>query len=147
MAKLGRCSGYDERREVDVIRHWEKAKRLLRNEKGVTLVETLIAVALVGIAASAVLTGYSTGPLSIRKADRLVTARTLAVSQLEYTLSQAYVVAPTSYDPLTPLSAGYSISSDATSISGRDENVQRITVTVQYGGKVLLTLEAFKVDQ
>ncbi len=147
MAKLGRCSGYDERREVDVIRHWEKAKRLLRNEKGVALVEALLAVALVGIAASAILTGYSTGPLSIRKADRLVTARTLAVSQLEYTLSQAYVVAPTSYDPITPLPADYSISSDATSISGRDENVQRITVTVQYGGRVLFTLEGFKVDQ
>lgn len=116
-------------------------------ESGSTLVEVIIAVAILAIAITGLLAGFSTGSLSIRKTDRLITVENLARSQLELTRSQTYLAAPSSYASVTPVPAGYSISSDATSIAGRDANVQKITVTVQYEGNVLLTLEGFKLDR
>lgn len=99
------------------------------------------------IAITTFLAAFSTGSLAVGKADKRVTAETLARSQLEYTKSQAYVAAPASYDVITPLPEGYSITADATSISGRDANIQRINVTVERGGEVLLTLEDFKLNR
>ena len=119
----------------------------LPSEKGASLVESLIAVAIMAIAVTAFLAAFSTGSLAVRRADKGVTAENLARSQLEYTKSQAYVVAPASYNTLTPVPAGYSISSDATSIAGRDANIQKITVTATRDGNVLLVLEAFKLNR
>lgn len=116
-------------------------------EKGASLVESLIAIAILAIAVTTFLAAFSSGSLAVGKADKRVTAETLARSQLEYAKSQTYVVAPVSYDVISPLPAGYSISSDATSITGRDENLQRITVTVERDGKVLLALEDFKLNR
>ena len=116
-------------------------------EAGATLVEVLIAVAILSVAITGLVAAFSTGSLSIRKTDRLITAESLARSQLEFTKSQTYLAAPSSYATVTPVPLGYSISSDATSISGRDANVQKITVTVQYEGDVLLALEGFKLDR
>ncbi len=106
-----------------------------------------MAVAIMTIAVTAFLAAFSTGSLAVRRADKGVTAENLARSQLEYTKSQAYVVAPASYDTITPVPAGYSISSDATSVAGRDANIQKITVTATRDGKVLLVLEDFKLNR
>ena len=76
-----------------------------------------------------------------------VIAETLASSQLEYTKSRPYVVAPTSYEAITALPTGYSVSIEATPIGGRDTNIQKITVTVQHHGRVLLAWEDFKLDR
>ncbi|MCZ6789995.1 MAG: hypothetical protein O7D33_08710 [Chloroflexi bacterium] len=120
---------------------------VLPGEKGASLVESLIAVAIMAIAVTAFLAAFSTGSLAVRKLDKGVTAETLARSQLEYTKSQVYDVAPASYDTLTPVPAGYSISSNATSIGGRDANIQKITVTVSRDGEVALVLEEFKLNR
>jgi len=116
-------------------------------EKGASLVESLIAVAILAVAVTTFLVAFSSGSLAVGKADKKVTAENLARSQLESTKSQAYLVAPASYNTITPLPAGYSISSDATSIIGRDENIEKITVTVERDGKVLVVLEDFKLNR
>lgn len=131
---------------VIIQRLWGKTSAL-PGEKGAGLVESLIAVAIMAIAVTAFLAAFSTGSLAVRRADKGVTAENLARSQLEYTKSQAYVAAPASYDTITPVPAGYSISSDATSIAGRDANIQKITVTATRDGKVLLVLEDFKLNR
>lgn len=122
-------------------------ERALSNKKGVTLVESLVALAIVAIAVIPFLAAFSTGSLNVKELDRRVTAQTLGRSQLEYTKNLAYVIAPASYAIFTPIPTGYSIDSDATSISGRDVNIQRVTVTVKYEGKVLLTLDDFKLNR
>ncbi len=130
-----------------VIRHPREKSSLLSGERGAGLVESLIALAILAIAVTPFLAAFSTGSLAVGKADRQVTAEILARSQTEYTKSQAYVVAPASYNIITPLPAGYSISSNATSASGRDTNIQKITVTVQHDGKDLVVLEDFKLNR
>ena len=124
-----------------------KKRPTLSSENGASLAETLISVAIVAIAITTFLAAFSTGSLAVRKADKRVTAETLARSQMEYTKSQAYVAAPASYDIISPLPESYSITADATSISGRDANIQRINVTIRHGEEVLLTLEDFKLNR
>lgn len=130
-----------------VIRYLGKKSSLLSGEKGASLAEVLIALAILAIAVTPFLAAFSTGSLAVGKADRQVTAENLARSQLEYTMSQPYLGAPVSYGTITPVSAGYSISADAKAISGRDANIQRITASVRYDGEVLIALEDFKLNR
>ncbi len=111
------------------------------------MVESLIAVAIVGIAVTTLIVTLSTGSIAGQRTDQRVTAENLARTQLEYTKGQSYRVAPAVYDTITPLPAGYSITAEASSISGRDTDIQRITVTVIYDGDTVLLMEDFKVDR
>jgi len=130
-----------------MIQRLDKKGSILTGEKGASLVEALIAVAITAIAIGAFLGAFSTGSLAVGKVDGQVIAQNLARSQLEYTKSQAYVVAPASYGNITPVPVGYSISVEAAAVNGRDENIQKITVTVQRNGKVLQVMEGFKLNR
>ena len=117
----------------------------LSSDRGVSLVETLIAVAIAAIAITALLAALSTGSMAVQKSDGRTTAENLARAQMEYTKGLAYLTAPASYATIAAPS-GYSISADATSISGRDTDIQKITVTVSYNGDTF-TVEGFKTDR
>lgn len=116
------------------------------SERGVTLVETLIAVAVLGIAIVVFVAGLSTGTLSTSKVDRLSTAHELARSQMESTKDEEFVAAPHTY-PSVSAPTGFSVTSEATSITLGDADVQLITVEVSDASGVVFTLEGFKVDR
>lgn len=115
-------------------------------QDGVGLVETLVAVAILGVTLVTLLAAISTGSIGVATTEERVTAENLARSQLEYTKSQAYLTAPASYATVTP-PAGYTVSAEATSIPEGDISVQKITVTVARDGDTLLTVEDYKVDR
>ena len=117
------------------------------DEKGTGLIEVLVASAIVGMAFVALLGALSTGALAVNKADRRFTAENLARSQMEYTKAQEYQVAPAYYDVMSPLPDGYSIVAEASAISGRDDDVQKITVTVSHKGEAVYVLEDLKVNR
>jgi prepilin-type N-terminal cleavage/methylation domain-containing protein len=120
--------------------------RDIGSERGVTLVETLIAVAVLGIAIVVFVAGLSTGTLSTTKVDRLATAHELARSQMEHTKNEPYNVAPFTYPSVSP-PAGFSVSSEATSVALGDAAVQLVTVEVSDAAGVVYTLEGYKVDR
>lgn len=126
------------------IRHLWKKRTGLSGERGISLAEVLVAVAIVGIALTALLSALSTGSLAVGRTDKQVTAENLARAQLEYTKGKAY---STSYEPLSPLPSGYSISIGVSSISGHDANIQKITVTIGYNGATVLVMEDFKTNR
>ena len=133
-------------RQNVIQRVWTR-KAAFADQRGIGLVESLIAVAIVGIALTALVATLSTGSIAGQRTDRRVTAENLARAQLEYTKGQSYRVAPAVYDSITPLPAGYSITAEASSISGRDADIQEITVTVSYDGDTVLLMEDFKMDR
>ena len=114
-------------------------------ERGAGLVESLIAVAIVGVAITALVAALSTGSMAAQRTDERVTAENLARAQMEYTKAQTYLGAPALYTTIAAPN-GYSISAEATSISGRDADIQKITVTITYDGDTF-ALEGFKVDR
>jgi Tfp pilus assembly protein PilV len=115
-------------------------------QDGVGLVETLVAVAILGVTLVTLLAAISTGSIGVATTEERVTAENLARSQLEYTKSQPYSTAPASYATVTP-PAGYAISAEATSIPEGDSSIQKITVTVTRDSDTLLTVEDYKVDR
>ena len=84
----------------------------LHSERGVTLVETLVAVGILGLALVVFLAGLQTGLISTRQSDSLSTAHELARSQMEYTKAAAYQAAPATYATVTPVS-GYAVTANA----------------------------------
>jgi type II secretory pathway pseudopilin PulG len=122
-------------------------RRQGRGEEGVGLVETLIAVGILGLTLTVLLAAVSTGSLAVSRTEERVTAENLARSQLEYTKSQSYLTPPASYAIVTPSPGGYSVAVDAVSIPDTDSGIEKITVTVSRDGKTLLLVEDYKVDR
>ena len=118
----------------------------LHSERGVTLVETLVAVGILGLALVVFLAGLQTGLISTRQSDSLSTAHELARSQMEYTKAAAYQPAPATYATVTPVN-GYAVTANASAIAGGDANVQLITVQISKDGAPAFTLEGYKVNR
>jgi len=118
----------------------------LQSERGVTLVETLVAVGILGMALVMFLGGLSTGLLTTAQADRLSTAHELARSQMEYTKNTAYSAAPYTYPTVTP-PTGYGVTSAASTITSGNANIELVTVQVTKGGAVVYSLEGYKVNR
>jgi type II secretory pathway pseudopilin PulG len=117
------------------------------DEDGVGLVETLIAVGILGLALTALLSAVSTGSLASSRSQERVTAENMARSQLEYVKSQPYATPPATYATVTPTAGGYAVSVGAEAIPNADSAIEKVTVTVTRNGKTLFVTEDYKVDR
>ena len=131
------------------------------NSKGVSAIEVIIALAILGIVAVAFLGGLYTALNATSIADERSVAQSLAQSQMEYVKSCEYQVgASPSYeqtDVPSPDHAGYTISVDAPPIDpatgaplanpGDDMGIQKITITIKHQGNEVFTLEGYKLDR
>jgi len=120
---------------------------LVTKQRGIGLVEVLIALAITGIAVVAFLSSLYAGTRTVSIIYERVTAENLARSQLEYVKSQDYITAPATYETLPSVPPDFTITAKASAIDERDDNIQKITVTVSRNGKTLLVLEDFKVNR
>jgi len=112
---------------------------LVRQESGVTLVESLVSVGILGLVIVAAITALSTGTLAVATVDQEVTAQSLAQWQLEEIKAAPYSA---TYSAITQ--ADYAISVGVDPIAA---DMQRITVTVSRAGKVLMVVESYKVNR
>ena len=87
----------------------------MKSEKGFSLVEVLVALALLGIIGAAFLGSLATASKSILIADERTTAESLARSQMENVKNQLYEIAEdgseVTYDKITEITPGYTICS------------------------------------
>ncbi len=150
---------------------------IIKNERGFTLIEVLIAVALVGIIAVAFLSGLATASRALVIADEHATAESLARSQMEYVKNQGYITAAdydagvpgsgeVTYDKITGIPDGYTIwsfnragatvediiygvpwDSQNNLPVDTDAGLQRIKLIIKHHGKEVITLENYKVDR
>ena len=137
------------------IQQWlVRVKVWVQDERGVGVVESLAAVAILGVAAVAFIVALSTGSIAVREGDQEVVAQRLVRTQLEYIKPQDYV--PTAdYDPDNPDASyttvdtpeGYDISVEVGSIPDTDADIQKITVTISREGVDILTVEDYKVNR
>lgn len=153
--------------------------RALRNEKGFTLVEVIIGLAILGLIAIAILAGLAIGSRAIITADEKATAESLARSQMEYIKNQPYQEAPpyvagdidtgqVTYEIIdtddytmcsiyvnsvneldTICNAVYGIPWDSQEDHHVyiDVGIQKITLILKHGNKIVFTLEDYKVDR
>ncbi len=119
-----------------------------KDQRGLGIVESMVAVAILGITVVTFVTALSTVSIAAREGEHEFVAQRLAQAELEYVRSYPYDPGATTYsteDVDTP--EGYAISVTADSIPGTDTNIQIIAVTVSLDGEDILTLEDYKVNR
>jgi Tfp pilus assembly protein PilV len=123
-----------------------QAKHRAQEQRGLGLVETLVAVAILGTAVVAFVTALSAGSMAVGEHDGEAMAQGLAQSQLEYTKSYAYSPGAVTY-PLLAAPAGYSLSVGVSSVPNTDTDIQKITVIINRGDEDILQVEDYKVNR
>ena len=129
--------------------------RLLANsERGFAMVEVLVALVLIGVTGVSFLSALTTVSKSTIITDLHSTADSLAVSQMEYILSQSYddTTVPLQYAPISNIPAGWSVNVAAARLDPEsdgtddDDGIQEISVTAKFGGKEIVALTSRKVN-
>jgi len=128
-----------------------KAGILVSAESGMTLVETVVALAILGTIAIVFLSGLAISSKAVIIADEQTTVESLAQSQLEWVKGADYVYEAAEYSP-APIPTGqdytdYSANITAEPLHTPDDGIQKITVTVRRLGEMVMELEGYKVDR
>jgi prepilin-type N-terminal cleavage/methylation domain-containing protein len=143
-------------------------KYLYKNQKGFTLIEVLVGIAIIGIIASAFLFAIATAGKANIIADERATAESLTRAQMEYVKAQSYIVAENGevvYGKLGDIPEHYEIWSydregtiveDIIGVPWDSQNyeatttdigLQRIFLVIKHNGKIVLEIEEYKVDR
>ncbi len=118
----------------------------MENQKGFTLIETLVGLAILGLLGIILLSSLAMSARSTMTNDKLSKAESLARAQLEYIQSQPYN-ASNSYLVLS-IPSNYSGFSYATPmVTSLDNGLQKITVTVNSSNTTTFTLMDYKVNK
>lgn len=119
----------------------------MRSEKGTTLIELVVAVALLGILSASFLGSTSTASKATRVSEHKVTAESLARSEIEY-IKVAPYAAEYLVNPDLDIPDGWTISEPAVEYPhGVDDGIQEVTITVMNGGEEILSVCIYKVDR
>lgn len=120
-------------------------------ESGVSLLETVVVLFVLGTVAVAFLSGLVTSSKANYAIDERATAESLAKSQMEWAQDADYVPEATDYSPAPPPSSSdytnYSVNITAGPLHVPDDGIQKITVTVSRSGEQIFTLEGYKLDR
>lgn len=140
------------------LRPVTRAAQLLRlDERGFSLVEQLVALAIMSTGIVLLLAGLTTAGHGITLFADRVASQSLARSQLELIKDHPYIADPTtspypSASPPAPYSVSTTVdywdSGTETFVSGvRNDGMQRITVTVSKASVSVLSVSDYKVDR
>lgn len=121
----------------------------MKSEKGISLIEELVALAIIGLIAVLFLSSMDTTYRGATTTKQIDTARVLAQGQMEYVKKLDYSSSGV-YTPQTISSTdypGYSATIAATPAAQRDSLIQTITVNITRNGKTVATLQDCKVKR
>jgi type II secretory pathway pseudopilin PulG len=126
-------------------------KVFIRRESGVTLLETVVALAILGTIGVIFLNGLTTTSKAAFIVDEQATAESLARSQMEWAQNADFVYSATQYSPASIPSSkdyiNYSATITAEPLHNPDDGIQKITVTVKRFGETVIRLQSYKVDR
>jgi type II secretory pathway pseudopilin PulG len=120
------------------------AHRDTNSEKGSALLETLMAIAILGLVGTAFASGLSTSSNALIVTDKGGTAKNLAETQMEHVKKHEYEPSYSPF-PIPPKYDTYAAQIDSAPFE--DGNIQKITVTIDQDGKVVKVLEGYKVNR
>ncbi len=124
----------------------ERTKVLVQDQRGLGLVESLVAVAILGVAVVGFVLALSTGTIAVREGEREFIAQNLVQTQLEYTKGYPYDSLATTY-PTVAAPEGYTVSVGVSSIPDTDTDIQVITVIISTDTEEILKVEDYKVNR
>ncbi len=123
----------------------------MKKQRGFTLLEMIIAIAIVGVTAVTFLRGFSTASIGAAQFDQRETAKNMAESVMEYVRTQPYNTS--NYTLNTTVNStyrnaypGYTENISTSNVTGRPGRIQKITVIISRQNKELFRLQSYKVD-
>lgn len=121
----------------------------MKGDKGFAFIETVVALALLGIIAAVLLSAVGTATKATMVADKQVTAESLARSEIEYIKSCDYQYSVTEYpiDSTLDIPSGWSVNTTVEALSDRGDDIQKVTVTAWCNGEDKLSVITYKVDR
>lgn len=126
------------------MKQWfAKVKIWVQDQRGLGLAESIVAVAILGVAVVAFVAALSAGSIAVREGDQEVVAQRLVRTQLEYIKGYPY---DTTYSKVDE-PEGYTITVGVDPTSDNDTDIQKITVTISRDGEDILTVEDYKVNR
>jgi len=148
---------YDNRvtiRKTGIVDLMNKLK-FRSSERGVTIAEVLIALAILAVVGVTFVTALGTNFKVLLMADQRTTAESLARTQMESINNAPYdSISPYAYNKITGIPSGYDINiavalinPETGAVSALDLGVQKVTVTVtcvQHSPPEVLVLESYK---
>ena len=127
----------------------------MRNQKGFSLLEVLVSLALIGVLTTGFLGAMSNATKGAIMNDRIDTSRALAQGQMEYVKKLAFSTNATVYPPDPNMVngsnqfinyPGYSVAISASNAAQRSASIQTITVTIFYNNTAAATLQDCKAQ-
>ena len=132
----------------------DRIRSAVANRLGLTLIETVIALAMFSSAGTAVLLGVGAAHTSSDRVKASAVAENLARNQMEYVLSLAYVAPPGSYASVADdvslnltIPSGFAVSAAAQTYVADDGftgSIEKVVVTVTRDGQSILVLESLR---
>lgn len=122
----------------------------MKGEKGFTIIETLVALALLGIIAVVLLSGVATASKASSIANERAIAESLVHSEAEYVKSCAYQDSASEYpvDPSLTVPDSWTVPPPVVGlVHATDDGIQEVTVTAEHNGEEVLSLKIYKVDR
>lgn len=118
----------------------------LREEVGMSLVEALVAIAILSIGLTTFTLALSAGSISVASQDEVTVAQRLAQTQIESIKAATYDSTGASYS-LISTPTGYSVSFTVDSAIYTNSDIQKVSVTVNHDGNPVLVTEDYKVNR
>jgi prepilin-type N-terminal cleavage/methylation domain-containing protein len=114
---------------------------MMKGEKGLTLLETILALAILGIISASFLSGLATTSTARVTADERASGKILAETLMEDIKKQPYDPSYTTVIP--PEFIGYTSNISV----AENNNIQSINITIMSRGHDVLTLQSYKVNR
>lgn len=128
------------------MRLFSLSRVFIYRESGATLIETLVALFVLGTIAVIFLSGLVTTTKASSTTDERATAESLAQSQMEWAQNATYNATGYLLAPI-PSSSDYTNYSANITVEPRGEGIQKITVIVSRSGEQVITLESYKAQR
>ena len=115
-------------------------------EKGMSMLEALVSIGILGGVVMTFIFGMSGGALTVKENWQELTVQNLARNQMEYIKSYPYTVNATTY-PKISAPASYNISVGVKTVPGGNSNIQRVTANISRNSVLLMTITDYKVKR
>ena len=131
----------------------DRFRSVISNSLGITLIETVIALAMFSSAGTAVLLGVGAAHTSSDRVSASAVAENLARNQMEYVFSQDYLPPLGIYDSVEDdlflnitIPSGFAVTTAAQVYVVEDDAIEKVVVTVTRDGKTVLVLESLRSE-
>ena len=131
----------------------DRFRSAVSDSLGITLMETIIALAIFSSAGTAVLLGVSAAHISSDRVIASAIAENLARNQMEYVFTLPYVAQPGTYDSIAEdtslnitIPSGFAVGAVADSYMSASftGSIEKVVVTVTRDEKIILVLESLR---